>query len=834
MRRHRDTHYYFHLPHRLYSMLHACALLSLFVLQSLFLQNICAQTIFSGTVIDIETTEPLSGANVFVKGTVSGAASGNDGSFSLSTNQSLPLTLTIRYLGYDTQEILVSVSSSDILVRLSPVVVVGNEIVVTSQLRSQELQEVPMAVSVLDQDAVQRIHLLDHPSDIALYTPGLSGNDPEIGASYLTIRGIGSNAFGIGLESSVGIFVDDVYAGRVTATSATLDVERIEVAKGPQNTLFGRNASAGVISIISNKPKNEKELSLSIGIGNEGQREAIYIANYPISNRLFMRLAGKLDIRDGLRTVTNFKDRQIGKLDLFTNRLSLLYRPVNDLSFQFSIEHQNVDGGGYALYSINSDLGVSGSAFDRDIELSSPGFEDETLLGFRLQIDKIINDNLYLKSISGLRYPTIELKVDADGSPTYIMDFGYLENSTTFSQDLRLIGRSNRLDWLLAAGIFSESIVNIQSPIFDDHVFVGDLPIGENELGFEHEAFLVCDNTSDQLLGPCISDASEESFNRGDYFSYAFYGDLTYSISEKLNLTTGLRYTKDNKKFRTSTPFGNGVTYIIFGDNLLGPNTGDDELRDEKFWYGLQPRIALDYSPSSDLMIYTNYSRGYKAGGFNTVSAIPFDEESSNSYEFGIKTEFGEGQYKLNVSGYFIDYNNLQVQNIVNTIIAVDNAADVESKGIEVEASAVIIKDFFIKANTSIGQARYQNYEVVDGNFNGNTPDRSPDNTFGLVAQYEATIENVGNLVIRADYDYQSKVYFRRDNRDDLSQPGYGIINGYIALEQLMNGRINLALYAHNLIDQNYLVHAEDGIGVGVTTVRNIPRLIGMRLDINI
>lgn len=803
-----------------------------------FLFSILAygQTTLSGKITDAATGEGLPNANIVLKDTYTGAVSNADGRYSLTVNRGTPFTIIFSYVGYRAQEIEVTGSNSqtEINVALETQAIGTNEVVVTAQLREQELQEVPLSVSVVDQQFIARTRIQERPGDLVFYTPGLSGNDPEIGASYYTIRGIGSNAFGVGLESSVGVFVDDIYAGRVTTMAALFDVERIETIKGPQNTLFGRNASAGVISIISNKPQNRRDLELLLNIGNEGQKEVDYIINYPLASNLFVRLAGRLSSRDGIRRVTNFDNQEIGKFDLIANRLSFLYQPGKNWTFQLNLEYQKTDGGGFALYSINTDLGVTGSPFERDVELSTMGHEDTDVFVGRLQIDKLLTGNLYLKAITGLRSPSQDLLVDADGSPTSIMDWIYKENSTTFSQDIRLMGLNDRMNWLVAGSLFSETIENTQGPVFNDYAFVGGIPIAENELGFPHPAFIVGDSISDQILGPLNPAAKEENFNKGDYLSFALYGDVTYALSRKLNISAGVRYSLDHKKFTTALPPGDGVTEILFGDNLLGPNTGDGEINNEKTWNGIQPRLAFDYSPQKDIMLYTSYARGYKAGGFNTVTAIPFNEETANAYEVGIKSAFGNNAYKLNISGYYIDYTDLQVQSIVNSVIAVDNAADVESKGVEIEAAANLVGGLSILANAAIGEARYKNYQVGEEDFSGNTPDRSPDNSYMLIAQYIKPIRGLGNFVARADYGYQSKVYYGRQNRDDLSQDGYSLFNVYVALERVLNGRLDVILYGTNLTDQNYLVHAEDAIGFGVTTVRNIPRLLGIKLNLNL
>ncbi|HMB77946.1 MAG TPA: TonB-dependent receptor [Kiloniellaceae bacterium] len=815
-------------------------LLNLLLLLSFLPESTFAQTTISGRVTDAATGDPVVGAHILVKDTVRGAVSDGEGVFHLATGQSLPLTLEVTCVGYGTREVVLEKADTALDIRLEPQVLMGNDIIVTAQRREQAVQQVPISVSVLDQQVIKETPVLDRGGDLALYTPGLAGNDASATASYFTIRGIGSNAFGIGLESSVGIFVDDMYAGRVTAMTAFLDIERIEVIKGPQNTLFGRNASAGVISVISNKPQNEKALQLSIGLGNEGQKEATYTANYPLTSNFYARLAGRTSFRDGVRTVTNQDNQQIQKLDLIANRLSFLYRPDPNWAFHLYLEHHLDDSGGIGLLNTNT-----GNPFERDIELSAQLVEEKQFFGARLQIDRFFSENLYLKSISGLRSLRFDSFIDADASPVYIMNFFGPESSTTFLQDLRLIGQRPRLDWLIAGSFFAESIDKDVSFVFDDHAVSRMFdPISENSLGFDHPAFSLCDDVSEELLGPCLIQNREDIFSEGDYLSYALYGNFTYALTDNLNASVGLRYTVDDKKFESRVPPGMGITQWRLGDNLLGPNTGNTTITERERWRGLQPRLALDYSPRENIMAYINYARGYKAGGFNLITAIPFDEENSNAFEVGVKSGFANGAYKVNVSGYYIDYTDLQVQDFVNTLLVVDNAAAVESKGLEIETSASVQGGLSLMASASIGQARYRNYSVlvpdgspnpVEADFSGNTPDRSPDHTFSVIARYKRSLGKVGDLVARVDYAYQSRVYyFSRENREDLSQEGYGLVNAYVSLEKLWNGRLDVSVYGSNLTDQNYLIHTGDPLGSGANAVRGVPRLVGIKLGLDL
>ena len=388
-----------------------------------------------------------------------------------------------------------------------------------------------------------------------------------------------------------------------------------------------------------------------------------------------------------------------------------------------------------------------------------------------------------------------------------------------------MIGESKKLNWLLGAGFYWEKIRLKTTFSYDDNFFVGGIPIGENEFGFQHPPFNICDETSDMLIGPCKTKASEISSDRGEYFSYTVFGDLNYELFSDFNVSFGMRISIDDKRFRSNLPLANSVSAVIIGDNLLGPNTAGENVINEKVFTGFQPRLSLDYSLNENFLVYANYARGYKAGGFNNVSVLAFDEESSNALEAGLKSSMNSDKIKLNTAIYYTDYNDLQVQTIgdVSGLLVIDNAAEVGSKGIEVEASFSVGKEFTISGNTGIGQARYRNYVEGDNNFSGNTPGRSPDYSFGLIAQYERKFKKLGFVHWRADYGYQSRIYFSRENLDQLSQEGYGVLNATLGVRAIFNTKANVQLFCNNLLDEEYLLQAERPIwdrtsGIKVST----------------
>ncbi|HEX9804628.1 MAG TPA: TonB-dependent receptor [Candidatus Dojkabacteria bacterium] len=791
-----------------------------------------SQTTISGVITDKESGDSLPDVNIYIKDTNAGTVSGINGKFLMTVTKSPPFILVFSYVGYKSEEFQITENRVELDINLDKELIGSNQVIVTALRREEQLMEVPSSISVFNKDFINQTSILNNIGDLTLHSPGLSGFQISPTNQLFTIRGIGSDIYGIGAESSVGVFLDDFYVGRVLAPVFFLDLERVEIIKGPQSTLFGRNTSAGAISLNSNKPRNKKEGILKFGIGNEGQKSTDYVLNLPLSNNFMFRLAGKYNYRDGVRKVINLNDRQLNGINLFANRLSFLLRAQNNWLFQFSLEYQRSDTEGWDYYSINTNLGSSGNPFDREIELSTKNDEYFESILSRLEINKILSENIYLKFMTGYRSWETSFFTDGDATPLFILDFYQPLDSKNFTQEIRLVGNHERLNWLIGSSFYLEDINTNISLIYDDHKIIGGIPINENELGFDHPSFILCDEISDMLLGPCLSEVREDNHNQGEYYSYNFFSDIYYKIGENIRISSGLRFSVDNKNFKSNLPFAPGLSATIIGDNLIGPNTGGNYIRNSKIFTGLQPRVSIDYIVEKKFMVYANYSRGYKAGGFNDASAILYNEESSNAFEIGLKSSINSDKIKLNAALYYTDYNDLQVQTIgdVSGILVTDNAAEVESKGIEVEASLNFDSGISITGNSAIGKARYKNYFVGNDDFSGNTPSRSPDFSYSLIAHYEKSIDDFGDLKCRLDYGYQSKIFFSRENLEALSQDGYGILNANISFNHLLNSKIEITLYGYNLLNKEYLLQAEDPLDTGPSVLRSVPRLLGVKV----
>lgn len=795
----------------------------LFLAALLFTFSLGAQNTISGTVFSGKDGTPLPWASVQIEGSFTGVESDDEGAFSISTEAPYPFELSISYLGYRTQNILVKEDQADLQVTLEVQTFFSNEIIVAAQLRDQILQDVPVSVSAVNREFIERSAELDDPGDLIPYIAGFSGMNFSSNGSTYTMRGINTNSFGLGADPKVAVFHDGAYNGRIQiAGRGFFDVERVEILKGPQSSLYGRNATAGTIGIYSNKPQFEKDLDLGLKGGNWGQLQLVYMLNLPLSNKLSLRFAGRRDTRNGTITVVNQDNHEMGKKDIYANRLSLLWKPENSFNATLKIEHQKTEGGGVPLRSTNTDFGAPAEMYAREINLDSRPFDDNEFLTTTLNTNWVINDHLALQTISAFNKNDQTFLGDFDGLPTSILKIGNPNNFTNFIQDIRLTNKSDKIDWLIAASYFTEDAAfDVDFISHDD--FIIPLFFGFSDPSF----FTFCEGNPD------CREFNELNENDIDNRSLALYSDFNYKVNDQLFFTLGIRYTRDTKDFTTTLSPGNGAFHSLGGFNIQGP-VGTTQGKES--WSALQPRVILGYNIKEDIMAYASYNRGYLSGGLNNFTARTFDKETNDAYEVGLKSTLNDNKVKLNITAYNIDYNDLQVEVLNLGVTEIQNAAQVSTRGIELESSFQLSEEFDLIANVGLNDSKYEDYMVPNSfnpneilDFSGNIPDRSPRTQLSFIGQYTKQLKGK-ELFVRGDYSYQSKQYFDRSNDEEIAQDGFGLVNLTAGLGGLLDNRLELSIYAYNLFDQNFSVLSTRSFEGGYTIIPGAPRLFGISM----
>jgi iron complex outermembrane receptor protein len=432
------------------------------------------------------------------------------------------------------------------------------------------------------------------------------------------IRGIGSNDWTIGSEPSVGVFIDDAYVGRnIFATSNFFDINRIEVVKGPQGTLFGRNAAAGAISLVTNKPGDEDELHLGLSMGDEGQRRYELVGNWALSDSFALRLAYQNQKWEGMWTEVNSGQEMYTESDVL--RLSARWDISDNLEALFKYNKGDAETNYTSAVSILTNPAQPGVEYPDRFAINQPNFEQNKDDGFGLRLTWSLSDSLTLVSITDSRSGENDYFEDVDGTADDItideavfgvpggavgglnIPVGLGGDADSFYQEFRLSGGSEAIDWFAGASYYSEDLDNSRWEV--DYVATAlGFPVGSQRIS---------------------SKAENESMG--------IYGDITWQASDQLALTAGARWSSDDKDWCTNT------LQDDFGE-AGGPTPG--ELCETKEWDELTSRFIAQYNVSDDTMMFASVSQGYKGGGFNTSVAdldgdfiaetiIDFDPETS-------------------------------------------------------------------------------------------------------------------------------------------------------------------------------------------------------------
>ncbi len=779
-----------------------------------------AQNSISGTITDSESGEALIGANVLIKGTYSGTTTDLDGNFSLTANQEFPVTLVVSYTGYTSQDVAVSSNNEAVNITLFSGYT-ANEVTVTAQLREQVLQDVPIAISVLDAKYLETNPDINNIDDILLKIPGLSGGDFTGGVVY-SIRGISSNLFNNSFETSVGIFQDGIFTGRITsAANEFYDIERVEVLKGPQGTLFGRNTSAGAVSITTKKANAKKDMVLGLSAGNEGQLIGDYMVNLPLSDKLNMRFAGRYQQRDGLVKATDPDtgvESELNKTDFFGNRLSFNFQGDNNFFANLILAYSDSDRGGTAQVStsalLRDGLGVPipDNQFERNILQNGPPRDETQNFAATLLLNKVINDGLAFESITGYRRNQLDYRFDVDASVFGIAIFENEEDAKSFTQEFRLKGKSKKVDWVAAANLFFED--SWQPSILEADDAVLDLLFADGALG----------------LSPNV--ARETHIHEADIFSTSIFADATIHLTDAFDLTVGARLSFDSKEFQYDAELADGAFQQALGVNVLTVDygLGTTSANADESWTSFQPRINLAYKLSPSTMVYGGYSRGYKPGGLNYYDLRVVEPENNDAFELGLKTSFPNGKGYLNLAGFLYNYKDLQVEEVVGGAIGANNAADVGSLGLEVETGINITDNFTIGGNLTLIDAEYEDFVTDGADLSGNQTIYTPSTSYNVNAQFNAPLGSAGTLYIQTDYGGQSEVFFNQNNARNLSAPSYGIWNAAAGVRNLGGGKFDVGIFLNNILDEEYIQAARDDLGDLPYIVRGVPFLAGITI----
>ena len=550
------------------------------------------------------------------------------------------------------------------------------EIIVTAQRREQKLQDVPVAVAAVSALAAQRAGVTSTES-LTIAVPGLQFSRQTSNGAAPFLRGVGSTQAAIGSESPVATYVDDVYIGASNATAMAFNnIERIEVLKGPQGTLFGRNATGGVVHVHTRRPSQERAMDMTLGYGNFGTVDASAFVNSGLTETLAFNVAAVAHYqRDGygLNLTTGndiYYDRHYGA------RGALLWEPGTDTKLFLTADYLFTDSDLGANPSVLPGRVSSGGGVYRGRYREMSGFDDEatsTSYGFSARLDHDFGWARFA-SITGIRKAILEPSNDLDGGPPLIYySNGVHATTATRSQEIQLLApSSSRLQWILGAFYYHSVAQYNPTSVFGSAAG----PTGH---------FLL--------------------FSKQNLNSYAGFGEINYEVLENTNITLGGRYTTD--RYRLSASKFDDLGRVF----QFAPFTVKDSF--SKFTY----RAVLDHHFTPDVMAYASYNRGFKSGGYNVsapnVGALPAPvvrPEVLDAYEVGLKTELLDRRLRLNVAGFLYDYTNMQVTVIGLGTSTTVNAASARIKGFDLDFEAVPVRNLTLTGGFSILDANFRSF----------------------------------------------------------------------------------------------------------------------------
>jgi len=777
---------------------------------------------------------------------------------------------------------------------------VMEEIIVTAQKRAENVQDVPIAISAYSGEALEKLGTRAL-SDIGRFTAGVDMNNDKALQPTYSIRGVETNDWTIGSDPAVAVYVDGVYAARgAGAEAAFVDIERIEVLKGPQGTLFGRNATGGAIHLITNKPSFDTEGRIKLTAGNYLRRDVEGFYNTALSDTLALRLSASVQTRDGY--IEDVNGGEVNDEDKKNLRLGLLWNAGDNTEVITRLAVEDMDQTSGVLHTLNSaawEAANPGLRYDQfgDGAWDAPEQrEKREMFSASVEVNHQIGEMTFT-SITGWRSFETELLEDLDGSnnPEFYFASSNPEESDFFSQEFRLTGDSERLKWTLGAVYTNEQLEHQTDANFLVSTFESfALPPVFAQLGLtiapeDIPAFRASARTGtnpllNSLLGPICRgvncDGIAASFfisslpgvglnflqilnelrprvaagydepwtetvnSEGDYSSYAIYGDSTYSLNEKTNLTVGLRYTYDEKDFDLYTAYQNelvpgmpfGIAFFNGGQPVLDESQSDN-------WGSLSGRVVLDHHLNDEVMGYASIATGFKSGGFNSLNFGPgietsYDAEEVINYELGLKATALNGTLQINSAVFFYDYENLQTLELIGTPIPSYNLrnADAEGKGFEIEVVWLAGSNWLFAGNYSWLETEFTKYQIIPAageteadDLTGEPRAESPEHTYTLSAQYSWPLADEGELLARIDYAWA-------DERIDATRgevDAYGVTNARLSYISA-GARWETSLWGTNLGDEEIMTLFGNGEAVGSKPGWRIPpRMYGVDITWN-
>jgi len=686
-----------------------------------------------------------------------------------------------------------------------------NEITVTAYKRETLIQDTSVSVTAFSGDQIKQLGFTNSV-DIVNQTPGLTFGTPtaEGNNASITLRGVGLNDFNDNNEGPVAVYVDETYMSALSGVTFQLfDLERVEVLRGPQGTLYGRNTTGGIIKFITKKPTKDLEAYGEFTYGSNDQKKWEAAIGGALSDKVMVRVSGAGNKFDGYVKNLNPGHKNPNDADNIAGRIQVMFEPsetfnvlVNihaseDDSLAGSFQHQSTfaDAAGVSLALPDSvdfygtcpccdafgykdtDGSPWKGSYDRDGRLDIQNRGASATINWDLQ------EGVTLTSVSAYEHFERFYEEDTDQSPFPLINPTFSASTDQFTQELRIAGERERLHWTGGFYFFNQQVD------------------GSPDLDLTGLGFINLDVTYKQKTT-----------------SWSFFGQGEYDLTDKLTLIGGARFTHENKTLdylSVDTTGCCGPVGFVFNKAVNG------SLAEQKNDNG-SGRVGLDYRPNEDLLLYVSVSRGTKSAGFNTglldssgtfgsntPGEIPYKAEKLTSYEAGFKITMFDGKARVNASGFYYDYKNFQAFTFENLSQLILNA-DAKVAGAEAEITLNPIEGLDMLFGVSyLPEAKAKNISDSLGVKHDRRMVLAPKVQLNGLVRYEYPIDGLGSLAAQVDASYQNKTFFDIQNHPVSSENGYDIWNFRITYYS-PDKRWELGGFVQNAFQEQYKLYTFD------------------------
>ncbi len=777
-------------------------------------------------------------------------------------------------------------------------VATADEIIVTAQRRAEALNDVGMAIQAVTGETLENLRVTD-VRDLTAVVPSFTVSQSYQGVPTYTLRGIGFNTINLSATSTVGTYVDEVaYAYPIMNTGPVMDLERVEVLKGPQGTLYGRNTTAGLINFITGKPTSTFEGSIKGEVGNYKTYNIAGHLSGPLGEGIAARIAFRSENSDKGWQVSNTRGERQGEVEKLGIRGSLALDPGPTTQINLSVlwwrnKSDTVVGQGVGFTpATNPVTGTSNSRFfnapglatylagnfptkasqadwaplsTRGVDvgtglgLDGPLAENNRFWGLKLRLDQELGDDLTFVSLTSYNDFRRDALSDWSGAPYEVLLQKTDGRIKSFAQEVHFEGETGPLIWLLGAYYAKDKILDANRTLLGQNANVGLIRAAGMPL-------LATPFNTGGYTALQLSQAFRTYYDVGHINSrtWSLFGNVDWELASAIKLTLGMRYTEDRQRYNGCSGDFNGnmlpnvnvvnralyfQTYGVIAPeitqgqcNTFNPATGTfGEVRSVLSENNLAWRLALDWSPNDDTLVYASVSRGYKSGTTPINAAniarqnAPVTQEKLTAYELGVKATLADQAVQANLSGFYYDYRDKQISTyfadpIYTALSRLDNVPDSEAYGVEGELTVRPATGISISANALWLKTRINSYDGTNAagmpeNFDGAEFIYSPKFQGSLTLAYDTPVSETLDLTGAVSARYQTKSNSIFEDLEIYKIDDYAVVNASLGVRSAQGWSVSF--WAKNLFDKYYWSAVASNANV-VVRFPNPPRTYGL------